>query len=96
MNYLKWGIIRCCHGRKTCTPNNISTLLRAIESKILKKAVVKVSLEDLFDKIKEGEIKELNIISKQMSKVGGSFTESLLRLSTDEVRVNPTTASWRD
>jgi translation initiation factor IF-2 len=70
--------------------------LRAIESKILKKAVVKVSLEDLFDKIKEGEIKELNIISKQMSKVGGSFTESLLRLSTDEVRVNPTTASWRD
>jgi len=55
-----------------------------------KKTVVKVSLEDLFDKIKEGEIKELNIIIK--ADVQGSveaLKQSLLRLSTSEVRVNP-------
>ncbi|MHB8075902.1 translation initiation factor IF-2 [Desulfosporosinus fructosivorans] len=55
-----------------------------------KKTVVKVSLEDLFEKIKEGEIKELNIIIK--ADVQGSveaLRQSLLRLSTDEVRVNP-------
>src|SRR5665648_603165 len=55
-----------------------------------KKTVFKVSLEDLFDKIKEGEIKELNIIIK--GDVQGSveaLKQSLLRLSTDEVRVNP-------
>ncbi|KGK90572.1 translation initiation factor IF-2 [Desulfosporosinus sp. HMP52] len=51
---------------------------------------VKVSLEDLFDKIKEGEIKDLNIIIK--ADVQGSveaLKQSLLRLSTGEVRVNP-------
>ena len=55
-----------------------------------KKNVVKVSLEDLFDRIKEGEIKELNIIIK--ADVQGSveaLRQSLLRLSTGEVRVNP-------
>ncbi|MDP4158617.1 MAG: translation initiation factor IF-2, partial [Bacillota bacterium] len=55
-----------------------------------KQTVVKVSLEDLFDKIKEGEIKELNIIIK--ADVQGSveaLRQSLLRLSTGEVRVNP-------
>src|SRR5665648_181178 len=55
-----------------------------------KKTVFKVSLEDLFDRIKEGEIKELNIIIK--ADVQGSveaLRQSLLRLSTSEVRVNP-------
>ena len=55
-----------------------------------KKTAVKVSLEDLFDRIKEGEIKELNIIIK--ADVQGSveaLRQSLLRLSTGEVRVNP-------
>ena len=55
-----------------------------------KRTVGKVSLEDLFDKIKEGEIKELNIIIK--ADVQGSveaLRQSLLRLSTGEVRVNP-------
>ena len=54
------------------------------------KTVVKVSLEDLFERIKEGEIKELNIIIK--ADVQGSveaLRQSLLRLSTGEVRVNP-------
>ncbi|WP_019850971.1 translation initiation factor IF-2 [Desulfitobacterium sp. PCE1] len=50
----------------------------------------KVSLEDLFDRIKEGEVKELNVIIK--ADVQGSIEalkQSLLRLSTSEVRVNP-------
>ncbi|MGC7870543.1 translation initiation factor IF-2 [Desulfosporosinus sp. SYSU MS00001] len=64
------------------------TAVRKVEES--KRTVVKVSLEDLFDKIKEGEIKELNIIIK--ADVQGSveaLRQSLLRLSTDEVRVNP-------
>ncbi|MDR3270798.1 MAG: translation initiation factor IF-2 [Peptococcaceae bacterium] len=50
----------------------------------------KVSLENLFDRLKEGEVKELNIIIK--GDVQGSVEalhQSLLRLSTGEVRVNP-------
>jgi translation initiation factor IF-2 len=47
-----------------------------------------VSLEDLFERIKEGEIKELNIILK--TDVQGSLealSESLLKLSTDAVKL---------
>ncbi|MGI6449812.1 MAG: translation initiation factor IF-2 [Desulfitobacteriia bacterium] len=49
----------------------------------------KISLDDLFDKIKEGEVKELNIIIK--ADVQGSteaIKQSLEKLSTSEVRVN--------
>jgi translation initiation factor IF-2 len=48
----------------------------------------KVTLDDLFSKIKEGEIKELKIVLK--ADVHGSveaIRQSLERLSTDEVRV---------
>ena len=48
-----------------------------------------VSLEDLFDKIKEGDLKELNIIIK--ADVHGSIEAlrgSLLKLSNEEVKVN--------
>ena len=48
----------------------------------------KVTLDDLFGKIKEGQIKELNIIIK--ADVQGSveaLKESLEKLSTEEVRV---------
>ena len=48
-----------------------------------------ISLDDLFGKIKEGEIKELNLIIK--ADVQGSIEalkQSLEALSTDEVRVN--------
>ena len=48
-----------------------------------------VSLDDLFERIKEGEVKELNIIIK--ADVQGSVEavrQALERLSTDEVRVN--------
>ena len=49
----------------------------------------KVSLEDLYDQIQKGEVKELNVIIK--ADVQGSIEalrESLLKLSTDEVTVN--------
>lgn len=48
-----------------------------------------VSLDDLFKKIKEGEVKEFNIVLK--ADVQGSLealTESLRKLSTEEVKVN--------
>jgi len=49
----------------------------------------KVSLDDFFKQIQEGEVKELNLIIK--GDVQGSveaLTQSLDRLSTDEVKVN--------
>ena len=49
----------------------------------------RVTLDDLFNQIAQGEIKDLNIILK--ADVQGSaeaVTQSLNRLSTDEVRVN--------
>jgi translation initiation factor IF-2 len=53
-----------------------------------------VSLDDLFQKIKEGEVKELNIVIK--ADVQGSLealSESLLKLSTDEVKLKMIHAS---
>jgi translation initiation factor IF-2 len=49
----------------------------------------KVSLEELYDKIKKGEIKELNVIIK--ADVQGSIEavkEALKKISTDAVKVN--------
>ncbi len=49
----------------------------------------RVSLDDLFSKISEGEVKELNVIIK--ADVRGSveaISQSLEKLSTDEVKVN--------
>ena len=48
-----------------------------------------VSLDDLYERIKEGDIKELNVILK--ADVQGSIeavSESLLKLSTEAVKVN--------
>jgi translation initiation factor IF-2 len=50
----------------------------------------KVSLEDLFDRIQKGEVKDLNIIIK--ADVSGSIEavkQSLLKQSMEEVKVNP-------
>lgn len=55
----------------------------------MKAAAPKVSLEDLFNQIKEGRVKELNIIIK--ADVQGSVEavrQALEQISTDEVRVN--------
>ncbi|HHV61611.1 MAG TPA: translation initiation factor IF-2 [Firmicutes bacterium] len=52
-------------------------------------ATRRISLDDLFDKIKEGEVKDLNLIIK--ADVQGSveaLRQALERLSTDEVKVN--------
>ncbi len=49
----------------------------------------KVSLDDLFERIKQGELKDLNIIMK--GDVRGSIEalrQSLMKLDTDEVKVN--------
>ncbi len=51
--------------------------------------VSKISLEELYDKIKKGEIKELNVIIK--ADVQGSIEavkEALKKISTDAVKVN--------
>lgn len=50
----------------------------------------KISLDDLFERIKQGEVKDLNIIIK--ADVKGSIEavkQSLEKLSTEEVKVNP-------
>lgn len=54
------------------------------------KSTSKVSLDDLFKQIQEGQVKDLNIIIK--ADVQGSIEalkQSLAKLSTSEVRVNP-------
>jgi translation initiation factor IF-2 len=61
---------------------------RKAEKKNAAAANVKVSLEDLFSRIKQGELKDLNIIVK--ADVQGSaeaIKSSLEKLSNDEVRV---------
>ena len=61
---------------------------RKDEKKNAANAPVKVSLEDLFSRIQEGELKDLNIIVK--ADVQGSaeaIKQSLEKLSNDEVRV---------
>ncbi len=53
------------------------------------KANHKVSLDDLFEQIKEGEVKELNVIIK--ADVRGSIeaiNQTLMQLETDEVKIN--------
>lgn len=57
------------------------------ESKI--SSTSKVSLDNLFDRIKEGEMKELNIVVK--GDVKGSveaLNQSLMKLDNDEVKIN--------
>ena len=61
---------------------------RKAEKKGVQSSTVKVSLEDLFSKIKQGELKDLNIIVK--ADVQGSaeaIKSSLEKLTNEEVRV---------
>ncbi len=60
---------------------------KAKEERIGLKSVV--TLDDFFDKVKEGQVKDLNIVIK--ADVNGSVEavkQSLVKLSNDEVRVN--------
>ena len=62
-------------------------LMKAREKELTRTG--RVTLESLFEQIQEGEIKELNVILK--ADVHGSLeaiNESLLKLSTSEVKVN--------
>ena len=53
------------------------------------KAMQKVTLENLFDTIQQGNMKELNIIIKaDVQGSGEAVRSSLLKLSNEEVRVN--------
>lgn len=54
------------------------------------KSTQKVSLDDLFDKIQEGNMKELNVVIKgDVKGTIEAMKQSLLKLTTEEVRVNP-------
>ena len=60
---------------------------KAREAEIAKEA--KISLEKLFEKLKEGEIKELNIVLKADTQgTLEALQSSLLKLSTDKVKIN--------
>lgn len=60
---------------------------KAREAEIAKEA--KISLEKLFEKLKEGEIKELNIVLKADTQgTLEALQSSLLKLSIDKVKVN--------
>ncbi len=54
----------------------------------------KVSLEDLYEQIQQGEVKELRVIIKaDVQGSVGALSEALSRLSSDEVRLNVLHAS---
>ncbi|WP_200898513.1 translation initiation factor IF-2 [Gottschalkia purinilytica] len=54
------------------------------------KATQKVSLDDLFERIQQGEVKDLNLIIKADVKgTTEAIKQSLVKLSTEEVKVNP-------
>jgi translation initiation factor IF-2 len=60
---------------------------KAREAETAKEA--KISLEKLFEKLKEGELKELNIVLKADTQgTLEALQASLLKLSTDKVKVN--------
>ena len=71
------------------TAKHLVAQRRANERVNLIKHSSKITLDDLFNKIKQGEIKDLNIIIK--ADVLGSveaLSDSLKKLSNDEVRIN--------
>ncbi len=71
------------------TARNMAELNRVTERDAALKSTKKVSLDDLFNQIKEGEVKDLNIIVK--GDVRGSIealSQSINKLDTEEVKVN--------
>ena len=81
------GLLYCVEDEKTA--RNIADKRRDKIREEQMRLSSKVSLDDLFEKIKMGEIKDLNIIIK--ADVRGSIealVQSLNKLDTEEVRIN--------
>ena len=82
------GEIFICHPNDKEAKNFADTFIAQNKEKLLEYTKAKMSLEDVFSKIQEGNLKELNLIIK--ADVQGSVEavkQSLLKLSNDEVVV---------
>ena len=82
------GEIFICHPNDREAKNFADTFIAQNKEKLLEDTKAKMSLEDVFSKIQEGNLKELNLIIK--ADVQGSVEavkQSLLKLSNDEVVV---------
>ncbi len=82
------GEIFICHPNDKEAKNFADTFIAQNKEKLLEDTKAKMSLEDVFSKIQEGNLKELNLIIK--ADVQGSVEavkQSLLKLSNDEVVV---------
>ena len=82
------GEIFICHPNDKEAKNFADTFIAQNKEKLLEDTKAKMSLEDVFSKIQEGNLKELNLIIK--ADVQGSVEavkQSLLKLSNEEVVV---------
>ncbi len=82
------GEIFICHNNDKEAKTYAETFIAQNKVKLLEDTKAKMSLDDLFSKIKEGNLKELNLIIK--ADVQGSVEavkQSLLKLSNEEVVV---------
>ena len=82
------GEVFICHSSEKEAKNFAATFVAQNKEKLVADTKAKMSLDDLFDKIKEGNLKELNLIVK--ADVQGSVEavkQSLEKLSNDEVLV---------
>lgn len=82
------GEIFICHDNDKEAKTYAETFIAQNKVKLLEDTKAKMSLDDLFSKIKEGNLKELNLIIK--ADVQGSVEavkQSLLKLSNEEVVV---------
>lgn len=71
------------------TARNIASMKRDKIREIQMHSTVRVSLDDLFERIKQGEIKDLNIIIKGDGRGSiEALASSLEKLDTEEVKIN--------
>ena len=71
------------------TARNIAGMKRDKIREVQMKSTVRVSLDDLFERIKQGEIKDLNIIIKGDGRGSiEALASSLEKLDTEEVKIN--------
>ncbi len=82
------GEIFICHGDDKEAKRYADTFIAQNKAKLVEETKQKMSLDDVFSKIQEGNLKELNLIIK--ADVQGSVEavkQSMLKLSNDEVVV---------